>query len=388
MKISVVGLGYVGVANAILLSQYNEVVGVDISQKKVDLINRGLSPIEDDYASKFLSSGNLSLTATTDLSVAVNKADFVVICAPTNYDEATKYFDISILKNIISDTLALSRDVTIVIKSTIPIGFVEEMRREFGYDNILFSPEFLREGRAVYDNLYPSRIIVGSRLPEAQLFADMMIRAAHANDIKVLLVGDREAETIKLFANTYLAMRVAFFNELDSFALLEGLDTSEMISGVCSDHRIGHLYNNPSFGYGGYCLPKDTKQLHANFSTVPQNLVSAIIDSNATRKKVLIDEVIKRFPKKVGIYRLIMKAGSDNFRDSAISDFISPLMDNDIEVLIFEPNTSLSYFKDAKITDNFDDFYEECDLILANRIDKRINVQDAKIFTRDIFGMD
>ena len=388
MKIVVVGLGYVGIANAIVLSQYNEVVGVDVSKEKVELINRGISPIEDEYASEFLSSGNLSFTATTDLSGAINKANFVIICAPTNYDEAAEYFDTAILKNIISDTLALSREVTIVIKSTIPIGFVEEVRCEFGYENILFSPEFLREGHAVYDNLYPSRIIVGSRLPEAQIFVDMMVRAARADDVKVLSVGDREAETIKLFANTYLAMRVAFFNELDSFALLEDLDTSEMISGVCSDHRIGHLYNNPSFGYGGYCLPKDTKQLQANFNTVPQNLMSAIVKSNATRKKVLIDEIIKRCPKKVGIYRLIMKAGSDNFRESAISDLISPLIDNEIELLIFEPNTNLTYFKDAKVTNNFDEFYEECDLILANRIDKRINVQDAKIFTRDIFGVD
>ena len=387
-KIVVVGLGYVGVANSILLAQNNMVIGVDVSKKKVDLLNSGIPPIEDELAADYLSKKKLSLRATTKLSEAIEGADFIILCAPTNYDEDSQSFDTSILKNIVKDILAQNQKTTIVIKSTIPVGFIDELRNDFAFENVFFSPEFLREGRALYDNLYPSRIIVGSKSAKAHEFANIMLDASEEKNAPVLLTGPREAETIKLFANTYLAMRVAFFNELDSFSVAENLDASEIIAGICSDKRIGQSYNNPSLGYGGYCLPKDTKQLRSNFKNIPQNLISAIIESNVTRKLFLISEIIKRNPKHVGIYRLTMKAGSDNFRDSAVIDFIEPLLNTGIKVTIYEPLTDLKVLKGAEIVDDFIKFRDTCDIIIANRTDQLNVIDPEKLFTRDIFGVD
>lgn len=387
-KIVVVGLGYVGVANSILLAQNNMVIGVDVSKKKVDLLNSGIPPIEDELAADYLSKKKLSLRATTKLSDAIEGADFIILCAPTNYDEDAQSFDTSILKNIVKDVLAQNQKTTIVIKSTIPVGFIDELRNDFAFENVFFSPEFLREGKALYDNLYPSRIIVGSKSAKAHEFANIMLDASEEKNAPVLLTGSREAETIKLFANTYLAMRVAFFNELDSFAVAENLDASEIIAGISSDKRIGQSYNNPSLGYGGYCLPKDTKQLRSNFKNIPQNLISAIIESNVTRKLFLISEIIKRNPKHVGIYRLTMKAGSDNFRDSAVTDFIEPLLNTGIKVTIYEPLTDLKVFKGAEIVDDFIKFRDTCDIIIANRTDQLNVIDPEKLFTRDIFGVD
>lgn len=387
-KIVVVGLGYVGVANSILLAQNNMVIGVDVSKKKVDLLNSGIPPIEDELAADYLSKKKLSLRATTKLSEAIEGADFIILCAPTNYDEDSQSFDTSILKNIVKDILAQNQKTTIVIKSTIPVGFIDELRNDFAFENVFFSPEFLREGRALYDNLYPSRIIVGSKSAKAHEFANIMLDASEEKNAPVLLTGPREAETIKLFANTYLAMRVAFFNELDSFSVAENLDASEIIAGICSDKRIGQSYNNPSLGYGGYCLPKDTKQLRSNFKNIPQNLISAIIESNVTRKLFLISEIIKRNPKHVGIYRLTMKAGSDNFRDSAVIDFIEPLLNTGIKVTIYEPLTDLKVLKGAEIVDDFIKFRDTCDIIIANRTDQLNVIDPEKLFTRDIFSVD
>ena len=387
-KIAVIGLGYVGLSNAVLLAQNNEVVGIDLSQERVDLVNARRSPIADLELEKYLSKKKLNLIATTEGALAYRDADYVIVATPTNYNEATNFFDTSTVELAIKEVTEINPRATIIVKSTIPVGFIEEVRLKIGTLNIIFSPEFLREGSALYDNLYPSRIIMGESSERAKIFARLLLEGAVKKDVKVLFTGTREAEAIKLFANTYLAMRVAFFNELDSYAMSGGMDTKQIIDGVSLDPRIGRHYNNPSFGYGGYCLPKDTKQLLANYKSVPQNLVRAIVDANTTRKDFIADQILKKNPKVVGIYRLVMKAGSDNFRQSSIQGIMKRLESKGIELIVYEPNLKGEFFFNSTVIQDLKIFMDKVDLIVANRVTKEIAEIRHKIFTRDLYEID
>ena len=385
MKIVVVGLGYVGLSNAVLLAQHNEVIGVDLSKERVDALNARISPIVDAELSKYLAEKDLNLSANTDLPAAVIGADFVIVSTPTNYDEKSNFFDTSSVEAVINQVTESEPRACIVVKSTIPVGFIDEVRGRLAIDNVIFSPEFLREGKALNDNLYPSRIVVGEKSKRAEIFAGLLIQGAIKEDIDLLFTGAREAEAIKLFSNTYLAMRVAFFNELDSYALDSGMNTKEMITGVSLDPRIGNYYNNPSFGYGGYCLPKDTKQLLANFDEIPQNMIGAIVDANETRKNFLVNEILKYNPTTVGIYRLGMKVGSDNFRESSIIGLMTRLKNSGVEVMIYEPIVHEKIYLGFNVDNDLDLFKKNADLVITNRFASDLLDIAFKTFTRDIF---
>jgi UDPglucose 6-dehydrogenase len=387
-KITVVGSGYVGMSLAVLLAQHNDVVVLDVEASRVEKVNNKQSTVADAEIEAFLAEKELSLTATLDKQVAYKDASFVVVATPTNYDPDTNRFDTSSVDRVVSDALELNSDALVVIKSTIPVGHTKSLQEHHKTDRVIFSPEFLREGQALSDNLYPSRIIVGSQSEAGNAFANLLVEGAEKIDIEILFIRSTEAEAVKLFANTYLAMRVSFFNELDSYALAHDLDTKSIINGVCLDERIGQGYNNPSFGYGGYCLPKDTKQLLANYDQVPQTLIQAIVSSNTTRKDFIADSIIKLSPKVVGIYRLVMKQGSDNFRASAIQGIMKRIKAKGIEVVIYEPTYDETEFFQSKVISSLDEFNDKSDVIISNRISDELNGVAEKVFTRDLFGSD
>ena len=388
MKIAVAGTGYVGLSLATLLSQENEVVALDVVEDKVNMINKRVSPIRDEYIEKFFAEKNLNLRATLNYEEAFKDSEFVIISTPTNYDEKLDFFDTSSVEDVIGKVNDIEKNTTMVIKSTIPVGYTKQVKQRFNIDNIMFSPEFLREGRALYDNLYPSRIIVGDKGEKAHEFGELLRGASLREDVPVKYMDSTEAEAVKLFANTYLALRVSYFNELDTYAEIKGLNTKDIIDGVCLDPRIGTHYNNPSFGYGGYCLPKDTKQLLANYADVPQDMIKAIIKSNETRKKHIADMILERNPRIVGVYRLTMKAGSDNFRASAIQDVIKILKDNGVKILIYEPTIEDDKFNGYPVVQDLELFKELADTIVVNRVDDKLEDVKQKVYTRDIFSRD
>lgn len=388
MKISVAGTGYVGMSNAVLLAQFNDVIAYDIDITRIKKINNKETTIADSDIENFLSTKKLSLYGTNDPQEAFHEADYVIVATPTDYDVQTNYFNTSSVESVVSQVISINPDAIIIIKSTVPVGFTKRLRNIFKNEKIIFSPEFLREGKALHDNLYPSRIIIGENSDRARVFGNLLQQAALKSDVETIFIESTEAEAVKLFSNTYLAMRVAYFNELDSYAEANGLDTKQIIEGVCLDPRIGNHYNNPSFGYGGYCLPKDTKQLKANYKNVPHSLISAIVESNSMRKDVIANEILKRKPKTVGVYRLTMKSGSDNFRESSIQGVMKRIISQGVNVIVYEPHYTGNMFYSCRLINEFSEFTEESDIILANRNYPELNSFQSKVYTRDLFNTD